>query len=181
MTVKLTLVTGNRGKVAEFERLLGLELDSVKLSLPEVQAIDVAVVAEAKAKAAYVQTGSPVIVDDTGLTITAWGRLPGSFIAWFLDEIGNAGVIKMLNGWDDRSATVTTAIGYCDEDGPRVFTGMVNGAITEVERGDNGFGYDSIFVPVGSSKTFAEMSDDEKDENSMRRLALNEFKSWLNM
>ena len=175
---KITLVTGNNGKVSEFERILGIELNSVKLVLPEVQKVTVEEVAELKAEAAYNQVGTPVVVDDTGLTVNSWGRLPGAFIAWFLEEVGNDGVLKMLAGWEDRSASVITAIGYCDENGTRVFTGAVDGSIASEIRGHNGFGYDPIFIPSESSKTFAEMTDVEKDDISMRRIALNNFKAW---
>lgn len=175
----LYLVTGNAGKVAEFERILGMELKSVKLALPETQEVDVVAVARAKAQAAYEQVGIPVLVDDTGLTVQEWKTLPGALVAWFLDSVGNEGIIRMLSGWESRNASVTTAVGYCDADGVVVFEGTVLGEIAEAPRGSNGFGYDPIFVPEGGSKTFAEMDDSEKDQVSMRKLALEQVKDWL--
>lgn len=177
--MSIYLVTGNKGKLSEFRRILSAPIESVKLELAEIQAVDVAEVAKAKAQAAYDQLKAPVLVDDTALVIDAWGKLPGALIAWFLDEVGNEGVLKMLAGWEDRSAHVTTAIGYCDQDGVRVFEGTVKGSVAEILRGDNGFGYDPIFVPEGSDLTFAEMSDEQKDRVSMRRLALEEVKKAL--
>lgn len=179
---QLTLITGNEGKAREFERLLGLEVAHQKVPLPEVQDTDVAVVAKRKAEAAYAAVGAPVFVDDTGLYLNAWNNLPGALIAWFLDNVGNEGILRMLEGWPDRSARVVTALGYCDEQGSRVFIGEVAGTIAEVMRGDNGFGYDPIFVPdgqTGQAKTFAEMGPEEKDAHSMRALAAQQLRAFI--
>ncbi len=167
----ITLITGNQGKANEFMHLLGIEVHNQKIPLPEIQSTDVAVVAKAKAEAAYAALQQPVFVDDTGLTIDAWGELPGALIAWFEGNVGNEGVLKMLDGWGNRSAKVTTALGYCDENGSQVFVGELNGEISESVRGENGFGYDSIFIPEGFDKTFAEMTNDGKNAISMRALA----------
>ena len=176
---QLTLITGNQGKAAEFSRLLGKDITHQKIALPEIQHTDVAVVATAKAEAAYQQLQCPVFVDDTGLYINAWGNLPGALIAWLLDNVGNVGIVRMLEDWDDRSARVVTALGYCDENGVQVFVGEVTGTIAEQPKGENGFGYDAIFVPEGQTKTFAEMNDAEKDSNSMRALAAQAMKAQL--
>lgn len=167
----LIIASGNQGKIAEFSRLLGRHIDGKKISLPEIQDTDVRAVAKAKAEAAYAQLGTPVFVDDTGLYIDAWGNLPGALIAWFLDNVGNNGIIRMLEGWDNRQARVVTALGYCDEHGSQVFVGELRGVIAESPRGDNGFGYDPIFIPESANKTFAEMTDAEKDAISMRARA----------
>ncbi len=168
---EVTLITGNAGKAKEFERLLGVKVLNQKIALPEIQATDVALVAKEKALAAYAVVQKPVFVDDTGLYIHAWGDLPGALIAWFLDNVGNEGILKMLDGWGDRAATVVTALGYCDASGARVFVGKLEGTIAEVIRGENGFGYDPIFIPENQLKTFAEMNAEEKDAISMRAQA----------
>ncbi|HKX24112.1 MAG TPA: RdgB/HAM1 family non-canonical purine NTP pyrophosphatase [Candidatus Saccharimonadales bacterium] len=175
----ITLITGNAGKIAEISRLLGIEVHGQKVSLPELQATDVREVARAKAQAAYDQLQRPVLVDDTGLYINAWGELPGALIAWFLDNVGCDGVLKMLEGWDDRSARVVTALGYCDENGVQIFDGELTGSIATELRGENGFGYDPIFVPEGSSKTFAEHTSEQKDAISMRALAAAKLKDFI--
>ena len=87
----------------------------------------------------------------------------------------------MLGEETPRNATVTTALGYCDKRGPRVFTGEVHGEISQTPRGDNGFGYDDIFIPDGQSKTFAEMDDTEKDKHSMRQRAVQNMKDNLTL
>lgn len=178
---EITLITGNEAKADEFSRLLGMTVLHQKLSLPEPQETDVAVVAKAKAEAAFETINQPLFVDDTGLYINAWGELPGALIVWFLDNVGNEGLVKMLAGWSDRSARVVTALGYCDHNGSQVFVGEVAGNIAEKPKGDNGFGYDAIFIPDGQNKTFAEMDAIEKDQYSMRALATQVMKKVLKL
>lgn len=175
----IVIITGNEGKLNEFERLLGIDLEKIKIDLPEVQSTDVCEVVKIKAQSAYERLGRACFVDDTGLTISDWGNLPGALIKWFIDNVGNDGILKMLSSFAGRDAFVTTAIGYCDENGVRVFTGDVKGVISDIPRGENGFGYDEIFIPNGSERTFAQMSDDEKDSFSMRSLAADKFKKFL--
>lgn len=175
----ITLISGNAGKVAEISRLLGIEVHSQKIPLPELQATDVREVARAKAQAAYDQLKRPVLVDDTGLYIDAWGELPGALIAWFLNNVGCEGVLKMLEGWDDRSAHVVTALGYCDDRGVQIFDGELEGTIAPEVRGENGFGYDPIFIPKGMDKTFAELSSEQKDAISMRALATAKLREFI--
>lgn len=175
--MSLTLITGNQGKVAEFQALMGVELQSQKLSLTEIQSLDVTEVARHKAAEAYTAIGSPVLIDDTGFAIGAWNGLPGALITWFLQTVGNQGILRMAADLTDRSVAVTTALGYADEHGVQVFTGTLHGTLAHEERGDNGFGYDTIFIPDGHDRTFAEMTDKEKNGISMRRLAIEDFKS----
>ena len=168
---KLTLVTGNEGKVREFSRLLGIQLAQRKLNLTEIQAIDVAEVARGKAAEAYSQLGSPVLVDDTGIIVGAWNGLPGALTSWFLDTVGCDGILRMMSGFKDRSATVVTALGVAYNDKVEVYTASVSGDLSDTPRGAEGFGYDPIFIPRTGTKTYAEMTEEEKDENSMRKLA----------
>lgn len=178
---EITLITGNEDKVREFERLLGIRLNHQKLDLPEIQATDVREVARAKAEKAYELLGRPCLVDDTGLTISAWGQLPGALIHWFLDNVGNEGILKMLAPDKPRAAHVTTALGYCDEYGSKIFEGELKGEIAPEPRGKNGFGYDSIFMPEGRGKTFAEMTNKQKDAISMRAMAAAAMKADMQL
>ncbi len=176
---EIVLITGNVNKVREYERLLGVQLDYQNLDLPEIQATDVRQVARNKAENAYGIVGRPCFVDDTGLTIEAWGQLPGALIRWFLDNVGNEGLLKMLDSNQSRSAYVTTAIGYCDKNGFKLCEGRINGIIANEPKGDNGVGYDTIFIPENQTKTFAEMTNEEKDSRSMRALAAAAMKTDL--
>lgn len=175
----ITLLSGNERKAAEFERLLGFKINHQNIDLPEIQSIDVKEVSLAKISIAYATLKVPVFVDDTGLSINAWNGLPGALIKWFLDAVGNDGLIRMLANETDRSAKVITSIGYKDEEQEFVVTGELTGTIASEPRGDNGFGYDAIFIPEGYDRTFAEMSDAEKDSISMRAIAAEALRSKL--
>ncbi|MEV5704787.1 non-canonical purine NTP pyrophosphatase [Actinoallomurus sp. NPDC052274] len=87
----------------------------------------------------------------------------------------------MAAGVSNRRAAATTAIGYADETGVQVVTKTVNGTLTTELRGTNGFGYDPIFVPHGHHRTYAEMSSEEKNAVSHRRLAVDELRKALNV
>jgi XTP/dITP diphosphohydrolase len=181
MPDRITLITGNPGKAREYEALLGIEVTAAAAELTEVQALDVAQVAARKAQDAFAQLGIPVLVDDTGLSIHAWNGLPGALVAWFLDTVGPHGILAMAAGLADRRATVTTALGYADATGVRVFQGALPGSLAAELRGTNGFGYDAIFVPGNGHRTFAEMTGQEKNQISHRRIAVEAMRDGLGL
>ena len=175
----LTVVTGNKGKAAEIAAITGWKVEAVNLDIREVQSLDVQEVAKEKALAAYKEIKRPVVVDDTGMSISALNGLPRALVSWFLDQVGPSGILKMTAGCEDRRASVSTCIGYADEKGARTFVGIIRGNLTFEEKGTNGFGYDPIFVPEGESRTYAEMTSEEKNSHSMRQLALVQLKEFL--
>jgi non-canonical purine NTP pyrophosphatase (RdgB/HAM1 family) len=176
---KLTFITGNAGKAAYMSSYFHLPVDHTKLELPEIQSLRPQEVAEYKAKEAYKRLGTPVLVEDGSLTFKALGRLPGTFIKWFFDELGNEGLIKLLEPYEDRTAIVEVVYALCDETGVHTFTATQEGEITKELRGSNGFGWDPIFMTKGHNKTWAELTDDEKHEVSPRKDALNQIKKFL--
>jgi XTP/dITP diphosphohydrolase len=159
--VEALFVTSNPNKAREAAEILGVELRSVGLDLPELQALDVAQVAVAKAAAARETLGgpdSPVLVEDSGLVIDAWNGLPGALTKWFLRSVGNEGLLKMLSSEENRSARAVCAVAVAVADGSvRVFLGEVEGNIAPEPRGSGGFGWDPIFVPAGHTETYAEL------------------------
>jgi XTP/dITP diphosphohydrolase len=177
----LCLITGNQGKADEFAALLGVPITHTKLELTEIQALDVVDVASRKAREAFDVLAAPVFVDDTGFSVLAWQGLPGALIAWFLETVGNPGILSMAEGLSDRRVEVKTAIGYADAAGVKVFTGSVLGSLAPEERGEHGFGYDAIFIPDGYTKTFAEMSTEEKNAISMRKLAVQAMRAGIGL
>jgi XTP/dITP diphosphohydrolase len=181
LTDRIALITGNEGKAREYAALLGIEVAAVRADLTEVQALDVGTVAARKAGDAYARLGMPVLVDDTGLSLAAWNGLPGALVSWFLEAVGTDGILAMAAGLNDRRAAATTALGFADGDGVRVFRGTLSGTLTRERRGEGGFGYDSIFMPDGHDQTFAEMTSDQKNLISHRRLAVDDLRSGLGM
>jgi len=166
----LVFVTSRAEKAKEAERL-GFPVERLDLDLPEPQALDPSEIVEAKARTAYRALSRPVLVEDSGLAIRAWGGFPGALVKWIETSAGVAALARMLDGFSDRSATAICAIAYCD--GAEVVTarGETQGSIARAPRGGGGFGWDVLFVPEGSERTFAEMSSAEKDSLSHRRRA----------
>ena len=145
--------------------------------LDEIQDIALEPVVIHKVKQAYAHVQQPVLVEDTGLTFAAWNGLPGALVKWFLSALGMEGLCRLLQGAENRLATASTVFAYYDGTLLRVFPGTVMGSIPHSPRGSGCFGWDSIFQPLGSALTFAEMSAEEKDRFSMRRLALEQLRA----
>jgi XTP/dITP diphosphohydrolase len=173
--VEALFVTSNHNKAREAAEILGIELRSIALDLPEVQDLDVAQVAAVKAaaaRAALDAPDSPILVEDSGLVIETWNGLPGALTKWFLASVGNEGILRMLSGEEKRSARAVCAVAIAFADGSaRVFLGEVGGMIGLESRGSGGFGWDPIFVPEGYSETYAELGS-RKHEDSHRARAL---------
>jgi XTP/dITP diphosphohydrolase len=177
--VKITVVTGNAHKAVEVAAFFGnsIEVVHVTLDIPEYRSDDVAEIAYEKARYAYEHLSTPLIVDDTAFSIDALNGFPGPYAAYVLRTIGNAGILKLMDGVTDRNAHFTTAIAYADETGIRVFPGTLHGQIIPVPRGTGGFGYDPIFEVGG--RTLAEFPLAEKSRQSHRALALAAFRDWF--
>jgi non-canonical purine NTP pyrophosphatase (RdgB/HAM1 family) len=163
-------VTGRREKAREAERL-GVRFELMALDVEEIQALDPADIVESKARAAFARIGRPVLVDDSGLAIRAWGGFPGALVKWLVKTAGVESIARMLDAFPDRSATATCVVAWYDGSRIEQGRGEVAGAIAPSPRGAGGFGWDSLFVPDGSGCTFAEMADEQKDRVSHRRLA----------
>lgn len=176
MISELYFATSNPHKHQELQAILGVPVTRIDIDLPEIQALDVIEVVRAKAIQAYEQTGKVVLVEDTGLGFAAWHGLPGALMRWFLQSVGNEGLCRMMAGETNRAAVAKTAIGMFDGREVVVCHGEVPGTISQQPAGDNGFGWDAIFQPNGHRhdghvKTFAEMTPEEKNRISSRRLA----------
>jgi len=177
--VKLVVVTSNPHKAHEVAEFFfgSVEVTHVALECPELRSEDVGEIARGKARYAYGEIGLPLIVDDTSFEIDALNGFPGPFAAYVLDTIGNAGILRLMEGVKDRSACFTTAIAFADAEGIRVFTGTIHGTLTTTPRGMGGFGYDPIFECDG--KTLAEIPLAEKSRTSHRAQALAAFHDWF--
>src|SRR5262249_22420118 len=123
----------------------------------------------------FLQLGSPVLVEDTSLCMTALNGLPGVYIKWFLEKIGLSGLINMLAAYSDKSAYAQCIFAYHDggsTDSPKLFVGRCPGVIVPKPRGPTSFGWDPIFQPDGQVLTFAEMEKSEKNKISHRARSL---------
>lgn len=176
----IVFVTGNQGKADKLARVLGVSIDHRKLDLTEIQSMNLREIAEYKARQAYEITQSPVIVDDVSLEFAAMGGLPGPFVKYFVEHAGLEGMIAMLAGFDDKSAVARAGICYCDENGPVYFEGSLKGVIADKPRGENGFGWDRLFIPDGyGGRTRAELDDNEYDAVYQRLRPTEQLRTFL--
>lgn len=179
--MELTFLTGNKGKLEEARTILGekINLVSQDIDLDEVQEIDSTKIIIKKAQDAYRLVRKPLIIEDTSLYLVAWKGLPGALIKWFLKTVGCEGILDMLKSFTNRSAFAQTAIAYHDGRNIRMFESTVKGKISEKVKGENGFGWDNIFIPDGQDKTYAKMKPDEKNKISSRKVALEKLRTYL--
>ncbi len=187
LATTLTFVTGNQGKLREVTRILkedanfsDFNLVNVDIDLPELQGTPEEI-ASKKVEAALLKVSGPVFVEDVCLCYNALGGMPGPYIKWFMKGTGVPGLSKVLDGFEDKSAYALCIIAYSQGEGHpiKTFAGRVDGLIVP-PRGSQGFGWDPVFQPIESEgKTFAEMSDSEKDTISHRRRAVELFRNHL--
>jgi len=174
-------VTQNQHKLTEVRPLFekhGIRLETSPVEKLEVRSDDVVVVALEAAKAAYKVIKRPLVVDDTGLYISALNDFPGAYAAFVQKTIGNQGVLRLLESVTDRRASFITAVAYSDGKHLEAFVGEMPGHIALIALGEEGFGYDPIFVCEGETRTYAEMSFSEKVAVSHRTRAFSSFLEW---
>jgi len=167
---KIIFVTGNSHKVKEATNImspLDIKIEQNNCGYPELQEDTLEAIAGFGARWAANKLNCEVMVDDSGIFIDALSGFPGPYSAYVARTIGNGRILKLLEGETNRCALLKCAIGYCRPgEEPVVFSGKVEGKITENIRGKLGFGYDPIFEVGGS--TFGEMADEEKNRISHR-------------
>lgn len=173
-------ITGNKGKVSEAEAILGVgEIKALDIDLPEIQEIDAHVIIKEKLLEALKHKDGDLIVEDTSLYINALNGLPGPLIKWFLKTIGVKGLSEIVDKLGNNKAQAKTIIGYAkNAKNIKFFEGVIEGEIVKPS-GDNGFGWDPIFKPNGYDITFGEMDREEKNSFSMRKLAFEKLREYL--
>lgn len=179
MTKDITFITGNPGKAEQLSKYLGIEVKHHKVDLTEIQSLDLEEVIKHKVIEAFNEVKSPVIVDDVSLVIDQLGKLPGPLIKFFLSEIGNEGICEVVSYYEKKTALATVAIGYYDGIESQVFLGEIRGKISEIPKGEGGFGWDKIFIPDGFTQTRAEMNSEDYDKTNPRKTALDKLEKFL--
>jgi XTP/dITP diphosphohydrolase len=119
-----------------------------------------------------------VVVDDTGLYISALNGFPGAYAAFVQKTIGNSGILRLMEGITDRTANFITAAAYADGRNIEAFVGEMPGRIALAPSGEEGFGYDPIFICDGQTRTYAEMNISQKIALSHRTKAFTSFLDW---
>lgn len=189
--MKLVFATHNQYKLREIQALLPpniqlLSLDDISCNedIPETATT---IEDNALLKAQYVQKQyhCNVFADDTGLEVQALNNAPGVYSARYAGEhksdVDNVQLLlKNMEGISRREAQFKTVIALCLEDVVYTFEGIAKGNISTTPIGTNGFGYDPIFIPENSDKTFAELTQDEKNRISHRGKAFGKLLDFLN-
>jgi len=174
----MIFVTGNKHKFEEACKIIP-DLEMVSLDVPELQLDKVEDIAAESIKPAFAELGKPCFVEDTGLFVHALGNFPGPYARHALESIGCEGLIKLMQGVEDRGAHYITCIAYADDQGVKTFVGRDDGNIALESLGDQGFGFDKIFISQGYDKTSGEQDMDEKNKHSPRAKAMQKFKQYL--
>ena len=193
MKMTIVLATHNRDKCAEMVAILG-EISIELLTLNEIPEIGEIIEdgktleenAFIKAKTVHKLTNLPTIADDTGLEVDALGGQPGIYSARYSGENPSYSdnINKLLQEMTNlhpkkRTALFRTAIAYVDDNMELATEGVVKGIITDVRKGIEGFGYDSVFYVPDMKKTYAEMSMNEKNQISHRGKAVKNMQQLL--
>lgn len=189
--MQLIFATNNSNKVLEIRNALNKDLEIISLKeagidkeIPEPHDTLEDNAAE-KSRVIYEMTGKNCFSEDTGLEVDALSGAPGVKSARYAgdhssDRENLQKLLVEMKGIPNRAARFRTVISLIINGQEEQFEGICNGTITQVLTGENGFGYDPVFVPEGSDKTFAEMTLDEKKAFSHRARAVKKLVLYLN-
>jgi XTP/dITP diphosphohydrolase len=177
-------ITGNKGKVHEATEKfypLGFKIVQKNLGYPEIQTETLEEVARyGVTHIQQQQITHPFILEDAGLFIDVLQGFPGVYSSYVYFTIGLDGIIQLLKDEHNRSAIFRSVFVYAEPSGePQIFIGECRGMIAKEKKGTKGFGYDPIFIPEGSIKTFAEMETTEKNKLSHRGQSLEKLYQYL--
>ncbi|MDM7911814.1 MAG: XTP/dITP diphosphatase [Methanotrichaceae archaeon] len=170
-------VTSNKGKFAEANGIFG-NLVMRNIGYTEIQADTLEEVAAFGIREVMERLKGPVMIEDAGLFIHALKGFPGVYSAYVQKTIGNAGILKLMQGLENRDAFFKSVVAYAEPGlEPIMFAGEVHGQIGFEQRGEKGFGYDPIFYVKGES--LGEMELEEKNRISHRAASMRALKEWL--
>lgn len=190
-TLKLIFATNNQHKVDEIRSVIDKNLELITL---QEAGIDIDIPepyntlkenASGKSRTIFDMTGINCFSEDTGLEVDSLGGEPGVKSARYAgdDRSFNANIEKLLSKLadkTDRTARFRTVISLIIDGRETLFEGICEGSIIKEKRGEQGFGYDPVFIPAGAAKTFAEMNMQEKNQFSHRKKAVEKLVAFLN-
>lgn len=175
----ITFITGNQKKADYLAKYLGFPVKHAKLHLDEIQSLDLKEIVEYKVRQAYDKIKSPVIVEDVSLEFEALNGLPGPFIRFFVDNVPFETICSMING-KTRRATAKCVFGYYNGETLKLFEGGLGGEIAESPAGENGYGWDRLYIPDGYTVTRAQLSEDDDQKTYVQIKPLAVLKEFLN-
>ena len=179
--MKIRFMSGNKHKIEEVQRILtpvGVDIVPVSRKIEELQTQDVHMLVRDKLIKAFQEIGRPLFVEHTGLYLGGLNNLPAGLTQIFWDRLEAKRFVDLVAGLGDDKVTAKTVLGYCDGRKMHLFEGAIEGTTPRAPAGPEDFQWDCVFIPNGSTKTFAEMGTD-KDKISMRRKALDQFAAHI--
>ena len=163
----LSLITNNDMKFKNSQRVLkkfDIEVEQVKMAVPEIQSEDVTQIAEFSAKYAGDLLNKTTIKVDVSFEINALNGFPGPFVKYINQWLSPEKILCLMENEKDRTALFVDCVSFYEPEGQRCinFVSKTPGLISENVQGDNGWGVDKIFIPEGCSQTLACFSEEEK-------------------
>ncbi|MBU0614102.1 non-canonical purine NTP pyrophosphatase [Patescibacteria group bacterium] len=175
----VTFITGNQSKADYLSKYLGHPVDHVKLNLDEIQSTNLNEIVEHKVRQAYELIKKPVIVEDVSLEFAALGGLPGPFIKFFVEKVSFEVICSMISSNLTRQATARCVFGYFDGEELKLFEGSLDGEIAKAPSGENGYGWDKIFIPQRYTVTRASLSEDDDQKTYLKIKPFAKLKEFL--
>lgn len=175
---EITFITGNQGKADYLAKYLGHPVAHTKIDLDEIQSMDLKEIVEHKVKQAFGIVKRPVLVEDVSLEFEALNGLPGPFIRFFVDNVPFETICSMVNG-KIRNAIAKCVFGYYDGENLQLFEGKLKGKIAETPAGDNGYGWDKLFIPEGYDMTRASLNEEDDKKTYLQLKPFAELKNFL--
>lgn len=178
------LATGNIHKFLEARQILSEDKIATamlrKVYTVEIQDDDIENIAKTRVNDAFKKCRVPIVVEDAGLFIEALDNFPGPYSSYTFRTIGNNGILKLMEDVQNRKAYFRSIVAFQSSrvEPPICFEGVAEGMITREERGTQGFGFDPIFEPLHSIKTFSQMTTEEKNQNSHRAISFRKLAKY---
>lgn len=178
---EIYFASSNSNKYREIEPILsqyGIASYFVKMSLQEIQSESVRRIAKAKSTNAFEYLQKPVIIEDDGFYISSLNGFPGQYSSFVYKTLGNQGLLKLMENRTDRKAYFLSVIAYNDGRTLKMFTGKTQGMLSRLAT-NGGWGFDPIFVPRSTTKTYGELSQlNRKSVFSHRHKSVVKFSKW---
>lgn len=173
--------TSNVNKFREAEEILRafkIKVVHFPFKYNEIRSDNLEEIAKDAVNVAYRKLKKPVFVEDSGLFIATLNDFPGTYSAWTMNKIGNRGILSLMKGKKNRVAYFKAGVAYSDGEKITTFNGEIKGKIADRPKGNNGFGFDPVFIPERHEKTFAQDAD-IKNKLSHRKHALLKLAEFL--
>lgn len=172
-------VTGNKNKLKQVEKHLAIPIKHLDLELDEIQELDPAKIAEHKVKQGWEQVKKPVFILDNSFSLDALNGFPGPLVKWFLQAVGLAKICQIVDSLGNRQVTVKNTLTFFDGKEVKFFQAAAKGTVSNIPRGSGGFGWNPIFIPSGSNKTYSELAETDPNYNKVYQQVIAEFGRFL--